>query len=69
MKDFEKNRRESKQVCLLAIVVLTVFIRSLILSYLITFQKRFTAAHNGEKKKQKKHKEAGKGRKESKRRA
>lgn len=51
MKDFEKNKQAFKQVCLLAIIILTLFIHSLVLSYLITFQKRFKAAHNGEENK------------------
>lgn len=50
MKDFRKNKQAFKQVHLLTDYHIN-FIHSLVLSYLITFQQKFKAAHNGAKKK------------------
>ena len=67
MKDFGKNKQAFKQVCLLAIIVLTLFFH-LFFHTSSLFSKGLRQLTMGQKKKKKKeYKEAGKGRKESKR--
>ena len=65
MKDFRKNKQAFKRVCLLAIIVLTLFIH-LFFHISSLFSKSLRQLTMGQKKK-KEYKEAGKGRKESKR--
>lgn len=65
MKDFGKNKQAFRQVCLLAIIVLTLFFH-LFFHTSSLFSKGLRQLTMGQKKK-KEYKEAGKGRKESKR--
>lgn len=65
MKDFRKNKQAFKQVHLLAIIILTLFIHSFFHTSLL-FSKSLRQLTMGQKKK-KEYNEAGKGRKESKR--
>lgn len=66
MKDFGKNKQAFRQVCLLAIIVLTLFFH-LFFHTSSLFSKGLRQLTMGQKKKKKEYKEAGKGRKESKR--
>lgn len=66
MKDFGKNKQAFRQVCLLAIIVLTLFFHLFFHTSLL-FSKGLRQLTMGQKKKKKEYKEAGKGRKESKR--